>query len=57
MPDEIGQPGNGAGFRDLEAGAEIVPERHRELGAGLEQAEEGRAIQFWPVCATWCAPR
>ena len=41
MSDEIRQPRDGTGFGDLEAGTEIVPERHGKLGAGLEQAEEG----------------
>jgi hypothetical protein len=37
LPDEIRQPGDGRGVRDLEAGAEIIPEGHPELGAGLQQ--------------------
>jgi len=43
LSDKVGQPGDGAGVWDLEAGAEIVPEGDTELGAGLEQREEGIA--------------
>src|SRR3954452_16744432 len=41
LSDKVGQPGDLLGLGDLEPGAEIVPERHGQLGAGLEQAEEG----------------
>ena len=43
MPDEIGEPGHALGVRDFESGAQVVPERNGELGAGFQQAEEGIA--------------
>ncbi len=43
LPDEIGEKGYGRGAWELEAVAEVVPERAVELVAGLHQAEEGVA--------------
>ncbi len=43
LPDEIGEVSDGGRVRDLEAIAEVVPERDFELGASLHQAKEGVA--------------
>src|SRR5689334_16438963 len=42
-PGEIGRPRGGIGLGDLEPGAGAGPDRHPELGAGLERAGEGVA--------------